>query len=270
MPTVKATDAAVDSKPLGSGAYLITESAKLVRLRGFMLICNPQSASFVLQRKLRQNGKKRTVRVKLGVRGEIAVAENLNEWISGERGRIVAAILTLARAWIAAGEPRPTITLASLEDWAAVVGGILGNAGLEGFLLTPEERKHFDDPWQAVEREFVSCWLAHAVRDWQQFRKVKSRMLFNLAERCELQIGGGLRGHEHGQLTQFGMKLAKLRDKTFTVRATDCLPTERIPEVKVKVIRVGPGGDAWWCLDADEQQFAGLHFSSFWSGPVWD
>ena len=176
--------------------------------------------------------------------------DNPKEWISGERGRIVAAILTLARAWIAAGKPRPTTTLASFEDWAAVVGGILGNAGLEGFLLTPEDRKHFDDPWHAVEREFVSCWLAHAVRDWQQFRKVKSRILFNLAERCELQIGGGLRGHEHGQLTQFGMKLAKLRDKTFTVRATDFLPNERIPEVSSGIdslanVSYSPCDGAW-------------------------
>lgn len=75
MPIVKATDAAIDSKALGSGAYLIGDSAKLDRIRGFMLICNPNSASFVLQRKLRENGKKRTVRVKLGVRGEITVAE---------------------------------------------------------------------------------------------------------------------------------------------------------------------------------------------------
>lgn len=75
MPTVRATDAAIDSKPLGSGGYLITETAKLDRLRGFMLICNPLSASFVLQRKLHENGKQRTVRVKLGVRGEITVAD---------------------------------------------------------------------------------------------------------------------------------------------------------------------------------------------------
>jgi integrase len=72
---IKATDADVDRQALASGAYLIMGSAKLDRIRGFMLICNPNSASFVLQRKLWQNGQKRTVRVKLGVRGEITVAE---------------------------------------------------------------------------------------------------------------------------------------------------------------------------------------------------
>jgi len=72
---IKATDADIDRQALGSGACLIMGSAKMDRIRGFMLICNPNSASFVLQRKLWQNGKKRTVRVKLGVRGEITVAE---------------------------------------------------------------------------------------------------------------------------------------------------------------------------------------------------
>ena len=75
IPTVKATDAAIDGKPLGSGGYLIVESGKLDRIRGFMLICNAQSASFVLQRKLNEKGKKRTIRVKLGVRGEMTVTE---------------------------------------------------------------------------------------------------------------------------------------------------------------------------------------------------
>jgi integrase len=69
IPTVRATDAAIESKQLGSGPYIITESAKLGRIYGFMLICNEQSASFVLQKKLWQHGKKRTLRVKLGERG---------------------------------------------------------------------------------------------------------------------------------------------------------------------------------------------------------
>jgi integrase len=73
--TVKATDADIDSKPLDSGAYLILESAKLDRLKGFMLICNAQSASFVMQRKVWINGARKTIKVKLGVRGEMTVAE---------------------------------------------------------------------------------------------------------------------------------------------------------------------------------------------------
>lgn len=72
MPTVNMTDAAVNAVPLNSGAYLITTgSRKADSLRGFMLVANAASASFVIQRKL----KGKSVRVKLGVRGEITVAQ---------------------------------------------------------------------------------------------------------------------------------------------------------------------------------------------------
>lgn len=72
MPEVKMTDAAVNALPLGSGTYLITTgSRKADNLRGFMLVCNAASASFVIQRKV----KGRSVRVKLGVRGEVTVSQ---------------------------------------------------------------------------------------------------------------------------------------------------------------------------------------------------
>jgi integrase len=72
MPTVKMTDAAINALPLESGTYLITTgSRKADNLRGFMIVCNAASASFVIQRKV----KGKSVRVKLGVRGEITVTQ---------------------------------------------------------------------------------------------------------------------------------------------------------------------------------------------------
>jgi hypothetical protein len=61
-----------------------------------------------------------------------------------------------------------------------------------------------------------------------------------------------------------------MRDKTFILSAIDRLPGETVPAVKVKVIRVGPGGDAWWCLETNENNIAGLKSSMFWTGMVWD
>ena len=72
MQSVRMTDAAINGLPLGSGTYLIrTESRKQDNLRGFMIVCNAASASFVLQRKL--NGTSH--RYRLGARGEIRVDE---------------------------------------------------------------------------------------------------------------------------------------------------------------------------------------------------
>jgi hypothetical protein len=61
--------------------------------------------------------------------------DNLQEWTSEHRGEMIAALLTLARGWSAAGEPKPnTELLGSFEEWTRTVGGILQFAGVEGFL----------------------------------------------------------------------------------------------------------------------------------------
>jgi hypothetical protein len=60
---------------------------------------------------------------------------NLEQWTRQHRGKLVASLLTLARAWTAAGEPDPDVELlGSFEEWTRTVGGILQHAGVEGFL----------------------------------------------------------------------------------------------------------------------------------------
>jgi hypothetical protein len=61
---------------------------------------------------------------------------NLERWTAQHRGELLAALLTLARAWHVAGRPKaPDLpALGSFEAWAATVGGILRHAGVEGFL----------------------------------------------------------------------------------------------------------------------------------------
>lgn len=61
---------------------------------------------------------------------------DLLQWIREERGRILAAVLTLARAWIQAGKPKPDgiPQMGSFEKWRGLVGGILVNAELKDFL----------------------------------------------------------------------------------------------------------------------------------------
>lgn len=54
---------------------------------------------------------------------------NLRDWARAHRGRLLAALLTITRAWVVAG--RPTAALQTTDDygqWAQVVNGILRNA----------------------------------------------------------------------------------------------------------------------------------------------
>ncbi len=61
--------------------------------------------------------------------------EDLKKWTLENRGQLLAALLTLARAWYAAGQPAPKLKpLGSYEAWSITVGGILEHAGVEGFL----------------------------------------------------------------------------------------------------------------------------------------
>ncbi len=59
----------------------------------------------------------------------------LKEYILGNRRDLLIALLTLIRAWFAAGQPRTsTPPVGSFEHWTEVVGGILEYAGVEEFL----------------------------------------------------------------------------------------------------------------------------------------
>lgn len=62
--------------------------------------------------------------------------EHLTTYVYERRELILAAMLTLARAWISAGMPKPknAPVVGSFEDWVDVVGGVLETAGVEGFL----------------------------------------------------------------------------------------------------------------------------------------
>jgi len=59
---------------------------------------------------------------------------DLKGWVRENRGKLVAAVLVLVRAWQAVGSPRSSQRLGSYEPWSAVVGGILDTAGIPGFL----------------------------------------------------------------------------------------------------------------------------------------
>jgi putative DNA primase/helicase len=58
----------------------------------------------------------------------------VKEWAEEHRAELIHAILVLVRSWLAAGRPSGERSLSSFESWAAVMGGILQNAGIPGFL----------------------------------------------------------------------------------------------------------------------------------------
>ena len=80
-------------------------------------------------------------------------------WAAENRGRLLGALLTLARAWWADGCPPASVpALGSFEGWAHTVGGVLAHAGIAGFLGNLDQLYQRVDEdgtqWQA----FFSAW----------------------------------------------------------------------------------------------------------------
>jgi len=65
--------------------------------------------------------------------------EDLPAWVSTERGEIVAALLTLTRAWYAAGKPQiaPPV-VGSFQEWVRTIAAVLAFANVKGFLTNLE------------------------------------------------------------------------------------------------------------------------------------
>ncbi len=55
---------------------------------------------------------------------------DLIAWVFDNRGKLLAALLTIARAWYAAGKPTADVpVIGSFESWARTIGGILDHGG---------------------------------------------------------------------------------------------------------------------------------------------
>ena len=136
---------------------------------------------------------------------------DLMVWVRANRARLVAACLTLCRAWIAAGRPRGTRSIGSYESWSQTMGGVLEVAGIEGFLGNIDEMMAASDSEGAVWRSFVSAW-------WDRFgtAEVGTSDLYELALTAEppLPLGSG---NDRAQRTRLGSSLSKMRDRVFGV-----------------------------------------------------
>jgi hypothetical protein len=135
---------------------------------------------------------------------------DLLAWAKANRGELVWAALTLARAWLAAGRPPGTARLGMYESWAATVGGILDVTGVPGLLANAKE-------FRAARADQVGEWRAFIAAWWARFagREVGVRDLFQLAtEQSLLDSVLGDKG-ERSQRTRLGLALARSVDRVF-------------------------------------------------------
>ena len=157
--------------------------------------------------------------------------KDLWAWVAANRGRLIVALLTMARAWYLAGCPEPDVPVpGSFEAWTRMVGGILQYAGVEGFLGNSEEMYEIGD----VEGQEWEAFLA----GWHELYGDKIRFVKDIVAEIE---GGelsylknllpgklaGSHGHEEGFGIALGWALAK---KAGTRYGTSGLHLVRIPK----------------------------------------
>jgi putative DNA primase/helicase len=99
----------------------------------------------------------------------------LPAWAMERRAELIAAALTLLRAWVSDGMPGPgpeVPVMGSYERWRHVVGGVLGVAGVPGFLSNraevAERVEVEDDGWA----EFLAAWQAQHGSAWLTVREL--------------------------------------------------------------------------------------------------
>src|SRR5262249_21511680 len=129
------------------------------------------------------------------------------------RGELIAACLTLAAGWLAAGRPQPAATvpaMGSFEDWRDVVGGVLAVAGVPGFLANAAELYEAADaemqPWRGV----VLGWAAQ-----YKTQPGELRDLYQMAnlEGLLTEALGDDRQNDRARQTRLGLALRKYNDR---------------------------------------------------------
>jgi hypothetical protein len=130
---------------------------------------------------------------------------DLRSYAADNRGNLIWACLVMIRAWINAGRPRPPVRpLGSYESWTHVIGGVLHNANVGGFLENLEEFYEIADSEGQEWRRFTGAWWAkHFDQD------VGVADLYDIAVDI-FDLGNG---KERSQRIVLGKKLIKKRDK---------------------------------------------------------
>ncbi len=130
---------------------------------------------------------------------------NLREFIRENRSLLQTCCVAVIQDWVSAGRPLSNTHLGGFESWAAVMGGILENAGISGLLQNLERfRDRFDAeaPWRA----FLDLW---AERLGDQAATVGDQLL-DLADQVGLDLGTD---DSRGLQIRLGKMLHHYRDR---------------------------------------------------------
>ncbi|MER3495426.1 MAG: hypothetical protein C4320_00485 [Armatimonadota bacterium] len=169
---------------------------------------------------------------------------DLYAWIKSNRLTIVAAVLSILRAWHDAGRPIGVEQKGGYESYCRVLGGVLAVAGVRGFLANDRE-------FRAASNESESEWRALVAEWWQRYgtESIIGKDVRGIVS--ELEILGDVLGEagERSQSTRLGKALGKrvgqvfdIEDPTkgeevFAVQITMSTPAKGVSRFKLQKLK---------------------------------
>lgn len=86
--------------------------------------------------------------------------ERLFEWVANNRGKILAAIFTIAKAWVIRGQPKSADnpSRGGFEQYCDTVGGILNLMGVKGFLANSDALYEESDTETPAWENLLIAW----------------------------------------------------------------------------------------------------------------
>lgn len=150
--------------------------------------------------------------------------ENLPGWALTHRAQLVHACLTLVQAWVAVGQPAGQRSLGSYESWSAVMGGILENAGIPGFLGNLDALYDQADRLTGEWADFYAAW-------YSRFGGASATLgeLYGLLnENPDLLLGIVNGSSERAQRTSLGKALSRQVDRRVRIQQEEGSATFRV------------------------------------------
>jgi hypothetical protein len=137
-------------------------------------------------------------------------------WVHSERPRIIAAVLTIARAWIQAGKPIYDIPTLDYEAWEQTVGSILEFSGIKDFLGNLNSVYEDNDEDSSQWETFIETWHEQLKEDFYTAAEL-DRLIKNnqtLSDTLPSEISDGR--DEKGFTRKIGNALSKKNGVRFS------------------------------------------------------
>ena len=151
---------------------------------------------------------------------------NLERYVRENRYELLRAAFVIIRAWYAAGKPaaKDIPVIGSFVEWSEVVGGVLQNAGIEGFLSNQKKLSNYQDDEWLQWRAFFNAWNLDLGESSVSTADVVSQIFTEGTELSEVVPDVLLSAKERGEASlkrSLGRRLSRLTGKIFNSRKLD-------------------------------------------------